>query len=156
MKCLFAKGQGNVLVPAEPNAEDLVASVKVGDGLFLDAKKARNIGHHRKFFSLLQLAFDIWEPAGEKKWKGEDVRKDFERFREDITILAGHYTAVYGVDGSVRLIANSISFANCDEHEFSKIYNSVLDVVWERILKGAKFRSKEEVDRIVMELMAYG
>ncbi len=155
MKCVFAKGQGNVLIPADPAAEQFIASLKLGSGAAVEVKKARNIRFHRKFFALLQLAFDIWEPTGEKVWKGVPIRKDFERFREDITILAGHYDVSYALDGSVKLTAKSISFANCDEHEFESVYQAVLDVVWEKILREANFRSKAEVENVVNQLMAY-
>lgn len=155
MKCIFAKGQGNVLIPADPAAEQFIASLKLGNGASVEAKKARNVKFHRKFFALLQLAFDIWEPPGEKVWKGVPIRKDFERFREDITILSGHYDASYGLDGEVKLTAKSISFANCDEHEFESVYQAVLDVVWEKILREANFRSKAEVENVVNQLMAY-
>lgn len=155
MKAVFAKGQGNVLIPADPAAERFIASLKLGGGASVEVKKARNIKFHRKFFSLLQLAFDVWEPTGQKVWKGVPIRKDFERFREDITILAGHYDVAYGLNGDVRLTAKSISFANCEEHEFEAVYQAVLDVVWDKILREANFRSKAEVERVVNQLMGY-
>lgn len=156
MKCAFAKAQGGMMVPADPAAEEFVRSIKAGAGMVVEVKKARNIRFHRKFFSLLQLAFDVWEPHGERTWNGMAVRKDFERFREDITILAGHYDVSYGLDGNVKLAAKSISFGNCDDLEFERVYNGVLDVVWEKILKEANFRSKEEVESVVCQLMEYG
>lgn len=156
MRCVFAKAQGGVLIPVDPYAEKLIKSAKLGDGIAVEAKKTRNIKFHRKFFSLLQLAFDMWEPSGDREWKGQPVSKDFERFREDITILAGHYNVSYGVDGSVRLTAKSISFANCDEHEFESVYQSVLDVVWEKVFKVSNFRSRAEVEGVVNQLLAYG
>jgi len=156
VKCMFAKGQGNCLVPADPNAEKFIASLKAGGGAWVETKKARSIKFHRLFFSLLQLAFDMWEPKGEKLWKGEPIRKDFERFREDVLILASHYEASYCIDGSVKLRAKSISFASCDEFAFREVYDAVLDVVWEKILREANFRSKEEVNNVVNQLMAYG
>lgn len=156
MRCVFAKGQGNVLIPADPAAEQFLASLKLGNGMAVEAKKARNVKFHRKFFSLLQLAFDIWEPTGEKVWKGIPIRKDFERFREDILILSGHYDVSYGLTGETKLSAKSISFASCDEHEFERIYTAVLDVVWEKILREANFRSKAEVENVVNQLMGYG
>lgn len=155
MKAVFAKGVGNTLVPADPNAEKFIASLKLGAGATVEVKRARNIKLHRLFFSLLQLAFDMWEPKGEKTWKGEPIRKDFDRFREDVLILAGHYEASYSVDGSVKLRAKSISFANMDDLEFRDVYKGVLDVVWEKILREANFRSKEEVENVVNQLMSY-
>ena len=118
----FIKGQGNVLIPVDPNAEAFVRSMKAGDGAYLDAKKARNLGFHRKFFKLLGLAFDIWEPSADNTHKGEIIVKNPDKFREDILILAGHSEIVYAVDGSLRVVAKSISFANCDEIEFEPVY----------------------------------
>lgn len=155
MRAVFAKGTGNVLIPADPAAEQFIASLKLGSGAAVETKKVRNVRFHRKFFSLLQLAFDMWEPPGDKTWKGVPIRKDFERFREDITILAGHYDVSYALDGSVKMTAKSISFANCDEFEFEKVYQSVLDVVWDKILRESNFRSKAEVENVVNQLMAY-
>ena len=155
MKCAFAKGAGNTLIPADPDAEKFIASLKLGAGATVEVRRARNIKFHRLFFSLLQLAFDMWEPKGEKVWKGEPIQKNFDRFREDVLILAGHYEASYSVDGSVKLRAKSISFANMGEDEFREVYRGVLDVVWEKILREANFRSKDEVENVVNQLMAY-
>jgi len=156
MKCVFARGNGKFLIPADDDAVKFVESLKVGDGVVVEAKRHRNLAFHRKFFSLLRLAFDMWEPVGDREINGIPVRKDFERFREDITILAGYYDASYGLDGTVKLRAKSISFANCDQDEFESVYNAVLDVVWDKILKQAKFESKEEVERVVCQLLEYG
>ena len=156
MRYVFAKAKGGVLVPADPAAEKFVAGVRIGEGVTVEARKSRNVKFHRKLFSLLHLAFDLWEVPADRLHAGEPVRKDFEKFREDITILAGHYDSVFGVDGSVRLVARSISFANCDEHQFQEVYRGVLDVVWDKVFRQAHFRDKDEVERVVMELMSYG
>lgn len=155
-RCVFARGHGDTLVAADPYAEEFVRGLKFGAGATIDVKKARNIKFHRLFFSLLNLAFDIWEPGGEKTHKGEPISKNFERFREDVLILAGHYEAAYGIDGSVKLRAKSVAFANCDEIEFKQIYRSVLDVVWDKIFRDAGFRSEAEVEGIVNQLLSYG
>lgn len=155
MKVMLAKQRGNVLVPADPEAEKLIASIKIGDGISVEAKKARNIRFHRKFFTLLNLAFDIWEPVNDMLVRNQPINKCFEKFREDILILAGHYEAVFGINGNVRLRAKSISFARCDEYEFNDIYRSVLTVVWEKVLRFAQFPSEQEVERVVNLLIAY-
>lgn len=155
MKAVFARN-GPYLIAADPQAEDFLASLKPGEGAVVSVKRHRNVRFHRKFFALLHLVFDVWEPAGEKTYRGETLRKDFERFREDILILAGHYEASYGINGQVRLSAKSISFAACDEDTFKGIYEAVLDVVWERILRDANFRSKAEVEMVVNQLMEFG
>lgn len=49
----------------------------------------RNSKFHRKFFALLQVGFESWDPGRKHKThKGIPVTKNFEQFREDVTILA--------------------------------------------------------------------
>lgn len=155
MKAMFQKVKGNLLAPVDPAAEKLVESVKLGEGVNVEATKARNLKFHRKFFKLIDLAFDVWEPAGEREHRGAALSKNIETFRKDILILAGHYTASYGIDGNVRLEAKSISFAKCDEYEFNDVYAAVLRVVWEKILRHAHFASEQEVELVVNQLLAF-
>jgi hypothetical protein len=155
MKAMFQKVQGGLLAPVCEQAMKFVDSLKLGDGVGVEATKARNIKFHRKFFKLIELAFDVWEPAGEHEYRGEKLSKNIETFRRDILILAGHYTASYGIDGQVRLEAKSISFAKCDEYEFNDVYASVLRVVWNKILRHAHFASEQEVELVVNQLLAF-
>jgi hypothetical protein len=150
----MTKTPQQALVPFDEAARESIGKLKPGAGVFVEIKRARNVAFHRKFFTLLNLAFDIWEPEA-KTYKGQQLAKDFERFREDITILAGHYDAVYCINGEVKLKAKSIAFANCDEEEFERVYKGVLDVVWAKILKQANYQTPEDVDRVVNQLLAY-
>lgn len=61
----FVKSAGNMLVPATPDAlEFLKTKVKFGAVLYADFSQARNPAFHRKYFSLLNLGYQYWEPAG--------------------------------------------------------------------------------------------
>lgn len=61
----FIKSAGGVLIPATPDARDFIEKkVKLGAVLYADFKQARNPAFHRKFFSLLNLGFDYWQPSG--------------------------------------------------------------------------------------------
>ena len=154
-RAVFQRGPQGTLVPADDAAKALVESLKAGEGLTVEAKRHRNVKFHRKFFSLLRLAFDAWEPAEVRTWRGEPLRKDFDQFRHDILILAGHFDAHYGVDGTAKLVARSVSFANCSESAFRDIYGAVLDVVWDRVLRYGGYDSKDEVENVLNELLAY-
>jgi len=153
MKCLMVRG-GNTLVPSDDVARDLVGKIKPGDGVWVDIKRPRSLPFHKKFFALLNLGFDHWEPE-EATYKGQVIQKDFDRFRGDILILSGHYDAVFDINGNVKLKPKSISFSNCDEDEFNSVYQQVLTVIWSRLLKQANYESPEEVDRVVNQLMSY-
>lgn len=148
MKALFAKLDAMTLVAADEDSQRILAGIKVGEGLYLEYRRARNIGFHRKFFSLLRLAYDAWDP-------GTEHHKSFDGFRDDLLILAGHYDASYGLDGSVKLRAKSISFAALDEAEFCMVYESCFDVIWDRIMQGAGYQDRAEVERTVNQLMGY-
>ena len=48
--------------------------------------------------------------------------------------MAGRFNAVYRVDGSVRIEAQSIAFGNMEEEEFGKLYDKTANVILERVL----------------------
>lgn len=148
---VLTKAPGGALVPVDAQAEEYIAGMKVGAAVTATVKRHRNPQFHRKFFALLNFAFDAWEPEG-KEYKGEPVRKEFEQFRNDVVILAGYYTTSINLRGEVRLTAKSISFAAMDEDEFSKLYSAVVDVILTRIL--TKY-TKEDLDQVVERLLRF-
>lgn len=153
---VFARAHDSLrLVPVDEEAQALVAKLKPGQGLEVTAKKARNLRFHRKFFALVNLAFDVWEPPPDRTYRGQPVRKDKKQFRKELLILAGYCDPVFRLDGTFTVEARSIAFAKCDEFEFNDVYKAVLDVVWEKVLRHAQFASPEEVDQVVMQLLDY-
>ncbi|MEQ4693329.1 DUF1367 family protein [Providencia manganoxydans] len=61
----FIKMSNDTLVPANPAARFFLHSkIKCGDVLSADFKKARNPRFHRKYFALLNLGYEYWEPTG--------------------------------------------------------------------------------------------
>ncbi|HDG1704595.1 TPA: DUF1367 family protein [Kluyvera ascorbata] len=81
--------------------------------------------------------------------------KHFESFREWATIQAGFYDEYTMPDGSRRRIAKSISFASMDDAEFNGVYQSVLNVLWNYILR-RKFRSANDAENAAAQLMSFG
>jgi len=114
----------------------------------------RNAKFHRKFFSMLNFAFDSWEPKRMRKtYKGREVAKNFERFRKDVLILAGFYDQTFDLKGNMKLEARSISFANMDDAEFEQVYSAVATVILEHVLTG--YSGREELDRVVEQMAGY-
>lgn len=105
--------------------------------------------------ALFRLAYDAWEPLTPLEYKGLPVAKDFERFRKDMTILAGFYKAVYNARGEVRLEAESLRFSSMREERFEEVFNAVLNVVWSRVLKAAGYASVEDVEEVIEELLRF-
>ena len=155
MKVCVLKSPAGALIPADEEASDLLRKIKAGTPLSVDVKRIRNYKFHKKMFALFKLAFDVWEPVEPLEYKGVPVAKDFDRFRKDITIMAGFYKAVYNARGEVRLEAESLSFAAMSEERFETVFRAVLTVVWNRVLKAAGYASEEEVERVVNELMRF-
>lgn len=59
------KHSSGILIPATPETSDFLQSkVRLGAVLVADFKQVRNPAFHRKFFSLLNLGFEYWEPTG--------------------------------------------------------------------------------------------
>lgn len=59
------KQSSGILIPATPETSDFLHSkCKLGAILAADFKQVRNPAFHRKFFALLNLGFDYWEPTG--------------------------------------------------------------------------------------------
>jgi hypothetical protein len=149
---MVMKAPGGYLVPADEQSRETVGRWKLGQGVRVKAAKARDLVKHRKFFAMLNLGFDSWEPSGAQTYKGERVAKNFDRFRKDVLILAGHYEAVHNMKGEVRLEAKSIAFDKMEEDEFLQVYSDVADVLLTRVLKTY---TREDLDAVVEQLLGF-
>ena len=103
--------------------------------------------------ALLNLGFSYWVP-GDVSSKYGVPEKNFDRFRYDVTILAGYYHNVIRLDGSVRVEPDSISFANMDEDTFSKLYQNILTVLLKHIPMMDKM-GEEEIDRLTDKFLEF-
>ena len=145
------KGAGGALIPADPGATAFIEKLKMGGGVRAKITKVRNIGFHRKFFALLNIGFEAWEtPEGE--YGGMKVEKEFERFRKDVTILAGYFTPVYNMRGEVRLEAKSIGFGSMEQDEFEAVYSAVANVLLRKVLKNY---TRDDLDRVVENILNF-
>ena len=155
MDIMLMKTPGGSLAPVDAEAREMVDKLKLGQGIQASVRRARNVRFHRKGMALFRLAYDVWEPLTPLEYKGLPVAKDFERFRKDMTILAGFYKAVYNARGEVRLEAESLRFSSMSEERFEEVFNAVLNVVWSRVLKAAGYASVEDVEEVIEELMRF-
>ena len=59
------KQSSGILIPATPETSDILQSkIKLGAVLVAEFKQIRNPAFHRRFFALLNLGFEYWEPTG--------------------------------------------------------------------------------------------
>jgi hypothetical protein len=148
---VLTKAPGGALIPVDPQAAEFIAKLKVGQGVTAAIKRHRNPAFHRKFFALLNLAYDAWEPTV-ATYKGQVVGKNFEQFRNDILCIAGHFEMAVNLRGETRVTAKSISFANMDQDEFESVYNSVANAILKRILTNY---TRDDLDAVIDRLMGF-
>lgn len=150
---LKLKRLGHILAPADPEsaaalgglADNAVYWCEVTDDK--PDKKPRNNRHHRKYFALLKFAFDHWDvPEGA-------AEKSFAAFRKEITVLAGHYTQVWRLDGSFELEAKSVSFREMGQEEFEGLYSATVNVILKHVLGNY---SRGDLERCVEAVLRYG
>lgn len=127
-----------------------VKGLERGELMKIEATIPRNPMYHRKFFALLRTGFDAWVPP---MVGGDTPQKNFEQFREDITILAGYSEAAFDIDGNLRLRAQSISFGSMEQPQFEALYSAVVNVLLERVL--TTYADREELDLVVEKIMGF-
>ena len=138
------------IFPADAESKDFIdKKLKYGDRITCEFRRTRNAKFHRKGMALLNFLYEHWEP-GEINNEYGTPEKNFDRFRKDLTILAGFYEQHIRVNGDIRVEAKSISFSSMDEDEFEAWYSAIIDVGLKYILKNY---SKEELDKVVDELI---
>lgn len=141
---------GGVFKASTAQDEELLSRFKLGDIMKAKVSRTRNGKFLNKYFALLNLAFDAFEPVVE--YKGEVIKKNFERFRKDIIILSGRYTLTVDITGSPKAEAASISFSSMSEDEFAKLYSDTVDVILERVLTSY---TREDIDNVVNQVMGF-
>ena len=154
----FLKLQGGHLVPASDEDKEVVDKIKTGEIVNLKFTRMRNYQFFKKWWALVNFAYDYWEPPElpedpEKKWlKHVTPEKNLDRFRKDLTILAGYHEATYRLNGDTRIEAKSISFSSMSEDEFEKLYSATVDVVLKHVC--TQFTG-EMLDQVVDQAMSF-
>ena len=129
---------GGSLVPADDETAERIRKLPKGTMLHGKFVKVRNPKFLRKAFALVNIAFDMWTERFEPQmYKGVPVLPNKERFRKDLTILAGYYDATYNIRGELRLEAKSWSMDNMEEEEFEALYSAMIDAILRSILPNA-------------------
>jgi hypothetical protein len=104
------------LEPSE-HFENNLDYVTTGEEVEVEVKKSRNIQFHRKYFAMLNVAFE-----------NQDKIEVFDVFRKTVLVIAGYFTMAE-INGHKLPIADSISFSKCDELKFREIYSKSVDAI---------------------------
>lgn len=105
----------NGIKPAYDSDKDIFNKMPLNDIFEIEYTKRRNVRFHRKFFSLLKLAYE-----------NQSDYRIMEDMRRDLLIASGFYDeSVNRITGEINNFAKSINFSSMDDLQFNEVYNSV-------------------------------
>ena len=134
MKIEMIKQPGGLLVPAHDMELEKLNKFKTGGQYAVDIKLSRNPAFLRKVMVFFHFCFDNW--SGEKVHEFCSEPEQFDRFRKDLTILAGFYVQSVRLDGTLRTEAESLAFANMKEERFQECYLALIRAAIKHIFQG--------------------
>jgi Protein of unknown function (DUF1367) len=129
-----------------PQFSDLIYGLANGEFL-LTITRPRNLKFHKKFFALMQVGFNHFEPDF-----FEGAIKDFDSFRKSVIKMAGFTVITYNIDGTINVEAQSIKFSKMDDVKFSTLYNACAQVLLTYVCTNY---TKSDLDAVVEELLRF-
>lgn len=132
MQIEMVKNAGGVFVPAFDHDLPRLTKFKNGEQYTAEIKLTRNPAFHRKMFAFFNFCFAHWA-ADRVGLEHADETTQFERFRKDLTILAGFYEQTMRLNGEIRTEAKSLAFANMEPDEFERCYSAMINAAIKHI-----------------------
>ena len=131
----MVKNAGGVFVPALEHDLPRLARFQNGGQYTVELKTTRNPHFHRKVFAFFNFCFSHWcgTRAGLEHM---DESSQFDRFRKDLTILAGFYEQTVRLNGEVRTEAKSLAYGNMDDEEFQRCYGALINAAIKHVFSG--------------------
>ena len=135
MEILMLKAPNGALVPANEEEAEKLKRIKPMAMTRVGVAVVRNGPFLRKWMALAHVAYDMWTETMEPiEYRGQKVQPVFEKFRKDLTILAGYWHPVFKIDGTFTVEADSISYANMDQETFEALYSKTIDAILAKVL----------------------
>jgi len=155
MEIILTKAPQGFLIPAMESEANKLLKFKAGATMRCEVSQMRNGKFFRKWWVLAKFAFDAWsESTPMQEYKGRRVLADFERFRRDLTVLAGCYRPVFAANGELRLEPESLQWAKMTEERFEALYSATINVILEKILPDGRF-TEEQLRNLVEQTMGF-
>ncbi len=127
------------LIPVDDEGKEALDGIGQGEMVKVKITKSRNLGHHRKFFSMLNLVLD-----------NQEKYPSLRHLLTAVKIEAGWYEdAPIEVNGKLVYLPSSISFAKMDQLEFDKFYNDAISAC-------CRLLPHMDAEDLKNEVMAYG
>lgn len=136
---LIFRRYSNGFQPTDDASEAALKSVKLGECIELKIKRPRNLPHHRKFFSMLQLIFN-----------NQERYDTLDHLLTAFKFAVGHTEIIRTKRGDIE-VPKSISFASMPQDEFEAFYQRAVDFVISEVVPGM---TQESLERELMEYAA--
>ena len=154
MKIHLIKTMQGALIPTGEEDADALKRFRVGGIINAEISQMRNAQFFKKWFKLVRVAYDLWIELSEMPlYKGEKIQPNFEKFRQDLTILAGYSDVVVNIRLESRAVAKSIAWGNMNEDDFQELYNATINAVLGKVLyhKGVTDKRLHEMCDAVLD-----
>ena len=139
MAVIYLRKHLNALHPADSEAENHLKKVKPGVVFSAEIKRPRNYENHKRYFALLNLAFE-----NQEKFKSVDQLKEAIKFE------LGYTELIRKMDGTFVEKPKSINFATMNETDFQTYFSKSIDVIIKYVLPGV------ERQELINEVLAFG
>ena len=117
-KIFLRKGRYNFLAAADDSSLEYIKKMKLGQAYSIEIKKERNYENHKRFFAMLNIAFDLTDGQF----------NTLHGFRKWLLMAAGYATPITGPDKRTYWDVDSISFSSMDEIKFQEVFNACVDI----------------------------
>jgi hypothetical protein len=117
MEVMLTRQLNGTFKPSYDSDKQQLSKIKVGKDVKCKITQPRNIKLHKKFFALIEMLYQNQETY---------INKD--HLRKDLTVEAGEYDEYIDINGELKRVAKSISFANMSDDDFNELYGKFLDV----------------------------
>jgi hypothetical protein len=144
--------------PADDEAQECMKHFPLGSVGKMEVKLMRNYQFFKKWWALVKLGYDHFaDTCEQQEYKGQPILADFDRFRKDVTILAGFYVPKWNLNGEMRIEAESLAWAGMTEERFAKLYDATIQVLLRKVFNGQRSRrwSEEELRDVTEQVMRF-
>lgn len=123
------------LVPMDDEASMQLQRIRNGSVVRADYKERRNGQFFRKWWALVDVAFDLWSDKVNHGNPNSATRMCRETFRKQLICRTGRFTNVFNLDGETfTMVPHSLQWSKMTEDEFHKLYHDTLDVILQTVL----------------------
>ena len=117
---LLLKRVNNTLMPLDDEGAEIFGKLKQNEEILVEYKRHRNVGNHKRLFSMLQSVVH-----------NSEYYKSVNNLLDVIKLRSGHFDTVVTHKGDAVYIPKSINFASMSEDKFKEFFSNAIDVILE-------------------------